>query len=73
MNILAAVDFSAVTQDVMDALRRGLRVSVVQDGLASINARRGAETLHALRVAGAEVVSSGQAIMALFNNGEAHL
>ncbi len=58
---------------VMDALRRGLHVSVVQDGLASLNPRQGAETLHALRVAGAEVVSSGQAIMALFSNGEAHL
>jgi len=56
---------------VMDALRRGLQVSVVQDGIASLNARAGAETLHELRLAGAEVVSSGQAIMALFTNGEA--
>lgn len=57
----------------LDALRRGLHVSVVQDGIASLDPRAGAETLRQLRLAGAEVVSSGQAILALFTNGEAHL
>jgi len=57
----------------MGALRRGLAVSIVQDGVAAIDPRAGDEALTRLRIAGAEVVSSGQAIMALFSSGEARL
>ncbi|WP_373047292.1 isochorismatase family protein [Vulgatibacter sp.] len=55
----------------LDALRRGLEVSVVQDGIAPLDVRAGLETLTRVRLAGAEVVSSGQAIMALYSAGEA--
>src|SRR5690606_11242254 len=55
----------------LGALQRGLEVSIVQDAVAPIDPRAGDEALSRLRIAGAEVVSSGQAIMALFSSGEA--
>ena len=57
----------------LGALQRGLEVSIVQDAVAPIDPRAGDEALTRLRIAGAEVVSSGQAIMALFSSGEARL
>lgn len=62
-----------IASTVAGALRRGFGVAVVQDGVASLTARTGAETLTRLRAAGAEVVSSGQAILGLFSSGEARL
>lgn len=60
-----------VAATALGALRRGLAVSVLQDGIAAIDPRAGDETLTRLRIAGAEVVSSGQAILGLFARGEA--
>lgn len=57
----------------LDALRQGFRVTVVQDGVASLDERQGQDVLTELRLAGVEIMSSGQAIMALYTNGEARL
>jgi nicotinamidase/pyrazinamidase len=57
----------------LDALRMGFSVSVVFDAVAAIDERRGGDVLSELRNAGAEVVSSGQAIMHLYSSGEARL
>lgn len=62
-----------VAATALGALRRGLGVSVLQDGIAAVHPRAGDETLARLRVAGAGLVSSGQAIMDLYSSGEAHL
>lgn len=57
----------------LDGLRQGFRVAVIQDGVAAFDERRGQDVLTELRLAGVEVLSSGQAIMAMYSSGEARL
>lgn len=62
-----------VRATVLDALRQGFDVTVVQDGVGAIDEARGREVLFQLRLAGASVLSSGQAILGLYTSGEARL
>lgn len=62
-----------IRQTALDALRQGFQVAVVQDGVAAFDERRGQDVLTELRLAGVEVMSSGQAIMALYYTGEARI
>ncbi|HEY0840342.1 MAG TPA: isochorismatase family protein [Vulgatibacter sp.] len=57
----------------MDALRRGFDVTVLQDCVAAYDAQAGREVLTALRLSGARVTSSGEAILSLYKSGEARL
>lgn len=57
----------------LDALRLGFAVTVVQDAVAGQDERAAGDVLADLRLAGAEVLSSGQAIMGFYTRGEARL
>lgn len=60
----------AVRATALDALRRGLGVTLIQDGVASGDEQRGREVMKDLRWSGAEVAGSGQAIMGLYTSGQ---
>ncbi len=57
----------------MDAMRRGFRVTVIQDCVAARDPAAGREILFSLRLAGARITSSGEAILSLYWSGEAQL
>lgn len=57
----------------MDALRRGFDVTVLQDCVAAYDAQAGRDVLTGLRLSGARVTSSGEAILSLYKSGEARL
>lgn len=57
----------------LDALRRGFRVTLIQDGVAARDVSRGREILGNLRLAGARVMGSGEAIMSLYSSGEVRM
>lgn len=63
----------AVRETALDGLRRGFTVTVIQDGVAAFNTRKGRQVLNDLRLEGARVLSSGQAILSLYQSGEARL
>lgn len=63
----------AIRATALDGLRRGFRVTVIQDGVASFHPHRGREILSDLRMLGARVLSSGQAILSLYQSGECRL
>lgn len=63
----------AIRATAMDALRRGFGVTVLQDCVAALDAQAGREVLTSLRLSGARVTSSGEAILSLYKSGEARL
>ncbi|AKU92257.1 Nicotinamidase [Vulgatibacter incomptus] len=62
-----------IRETAMDGLRRGFGVTVIMDCVASRNPQEGREVLFQLRLAGAAVMSSGEAILSLYRSGEARL
>jgi nicotinamidase/pyrazinamidase len=64
---------TTVRATVMEALRRGFRVVVIQDGVAARDPAAGREVLGSLRLAGARVMGSGEAIMSLYSRGDVRL
>jgi len=64
---------TAVRATVLDALRRGYRVVVIQDGVAARDPVLGREVLGSLRLAGARVMGSGEAIMTLYSRGDVRI
>lgn len=63
----------AIRATAMDALRRGFDVTVLQDCVAARDPQAGRDVLTSLRLAGARVTSSGEAILSLYKSGEARL
>lgn len=57
----------------LEALRLGFRLTIIQDGVAAVQPARGREILGDLRMAGARVMGSGEAIMSLYRRGEVRL
>ncbi len=64
---------TTVRATALEALRRGFRVVVIQDGTAARDPAAGRETLGALRLAGARVMGSGEAILTLYSRGDVRL
>jgi len=64
---------TTVRATVLDALRRGYRVVVIQDGVAARDPALGREVLGSLRLAGARVMGSGEAIMTLYSRGDVRI
>ncbi|HWV38380.1 MAG TPA: isochorismatase family protein [Vulgatibacter sp.] len=64
---------NAIRATAMDALRRGFGVTVLQDCVAARDPQAGRDVLTSLRLAGARVTSSGEAILSLYKSGEARL
>jgi len=63
----------AIRATAMDGLRRGFDVTVLQDCVAARDPQAGRDVLTSLRLAGARVTSSGEAILSLYKSGEARL
>lgn len=64
---------TSVRATALEALRRGYRVTVIQDGVAARDPAAGREVMGNLRLAGARVMGSGEAIMTLYSRGDARL
>lgn len=64
---------TAVRATALDALRQGFRVIVIQDGVAARTPAAGREILGDLRMAGARVMGSGEAIMQLYSRGDVRI
>lgn len=61
---------TTVRATALEALRRGFRVVVIQDGVAARSPAAGREILGSLRLAGAKVMGSGEAILSLYSRGD---
>lgn len=64
---------TSVRATAMEALRRGFRVTLIQDGVAARDPVIGREVMGTLRLAGARVMGSGEAIMTLYSRGDVRL
>lgn len=64
---------TSVRSTALEALRRGFKVTVIQDGVVARERDKGREILGDLRQAGARIMGSGEAIMSLYSRGEIQL
>lgn len=64
---------TAIRSTALEALRLGFRLTIIQDGVAAVEPRKGREILGDLRLAGARVMGSGEAILSLYRKGEVRL
>lgn len=64
---------TSVRATAVEALRRGFRVTVIQDGVAAQDPAAGRAIMGDLRLAGARVMGSGEAIMSLYARGDVRI